>query len=189
MVDGRARSHAHRRHPYPWNESLGRIRYVARCPYSLSDPKSSSPQIDSCRGVTTDLQYRAQSSACVAFIGDAESCSRFDKVSIECGISLIYQVPTLSDPTVSHPSRINLAAAFAGIPKGTLYKGERLVKTDLCMLYFTSGTTGQPKQVLLESEWAQGHIVSGLWCRLTKGTYFSNSVDLGTHSSSPCPSF
>lgn len=44
---------------------------------------------------------------------------------------------------------------------------------------FTSGTTGSPKQVLLENEYLLGHTVTGKWYRLAPGKLFCNMADLG----------
>lgn len=44
---------------------------------------------------------------------------------------------------------------------------------------FTSGTTGSPKQVLLENEYTLGHTITGRWYRLAPGKVFANMADLG----------
>lgn len=51
--------------------------------------------------------------------------------------------------------------------------------TDLVILFFTSGTTGAPKMVLLEAEYLVGHTLTGLWYQAKPGTLVLCMADLG----------
>lgn len=129
--------------------------------------------------VGSDLSFRAQSSECIAFIGDDAACGRFEPVAAACGIALMYQVRTPIDGGVKK-GRVDFAAEYKGVAVGTIYIPDRPPRSsDLCILYFTSGTTGYPKQVLLESRYTQGHTLTALWYRLTKGTLFLTLADMG----------
>lgn len=95
-----------------------------------------------------DLKFRAETSKAVAFIGDAESCARFEEVSKEVGISLIYQARTPGDGGLGK-GRKDFQAAIEKVPRDTKCEASHK-KTDLALIFFTSGTTGAPKMVLLE---------------------------------------
>lgn len=133
--------------------------------------------------VAKDLEFRARTASARAFIGDAESCGRFGEVASSVGVSRVFQIRTAGDGGV--PSgRVDFDKAVEAVPRGTKCEAEQHSKTDLAIVFFTSGTTGAPKMVLLESEYLLGHTISGLWYRLKPGKLFLCMADLGACLSS-----
>ena len=128
--------------------------------------------------VGKDLEFRATAAQAQAFVGDAESCGRFGQVARKVGVSRIFQVRTDGDGALGE-GRIDFQAAVERVAQGTKCDVEHS-KTDLAIVFFTSGTTGAPKMVLLEAEHLLGHTISGLWYRLTPGKLFLCMADLGT---------
>lgn len=153
-------------------------------------------------GLTTlsaDLKFRATSSKAIAFIGDSSACERFEEVAGEVGVKTIVQVRVDGDGGLG-AGRVDFQSALKGVAVGTRYVGESLKSTDLAMLCeflvsservrgklgtdarcgvdFTSGTTGNPKQVLLENEYLLGHTITGHWYRLGVGKRTSSPLSL-----------
>lgn len=128
--------------------------------------------------VGKDLEFRATAAQAQAFVGDAESCGRFGQVAHKVGVSRIFQVRTDGDGALGE-GRVDFQAAVERVAQGTKCDVEHS-KTDLAIVFFTSGTTGAPKMVLLEAEHLLGHTISGLWYRLTPGKLFLCMADLGT---------
>ncbi|BGP38606.1 hypothetical protein JCM10450v2_002555 [Rhodotorula kratochvilovae] len=127
--------------------------------------------------VAKDLKFRATAANARAFIGDAESCARFGEVSDEVGVARVFQVRTDGDGGLG-AGRVDFQRAVDAVPRGTTCETPHS-KTDLAVVFFTSGTTGAPKMVLLEAEHLLGHTISGLWYRLKPGKLFLCMADLG----------
>ncbi|GAA5866119.1 hypothetical protein JCM1840_005077 [Sporobolomyces johnsonii] len=127
--------------------------------------------------VAKDLKFRASASKAVAFIGDVEACGRFDEVASEVGVKLVFQVRTAGDGGLG-TGRIDFQSALEGVEQGTTCEIEHR-STDLALVYFTSGTTGNPKMVLLEAEYLLGHSISGVWYKTKPGSLFLCMADLG----------
>ncbi|GAA5975559.1 hypothetical protein JCM10908_005202 [Rhodotorula pacifica] len=129
--------------------------------------------------VAKDLKFRAETANAKAFIGDAESCARFEQVATETGVSLIFQARTPQDGGLGK-GRKDFQAELAKVQSGTKYEAPGgYKKTDLALIFFTSGTTGVPKMVLLEAEHLLGHTISGLWYQAKPGTMIWVMADLG----------
>ena len=146
--------------------------------------------------VAKDLKFRAESSKVVAFIGDETTCGRFEEVSVSLGISKIFQIRMGSEKLGN--GRIEFNSLYLNIAPGSRFVSKvPTLSTDLAFLYFTSGTTSLPKQVLIEQEMLLGHTITSRWYQLTKGDCrsiisptsrstdpssadFANSVDLGS---------
>ncbi|BGO97096.1 hypothetical protein NBRC10513v2_002416 [Rhodotorula toruloides] len=129
--------------------------------------------------VSKDLKFRAEVAKAKAFIGDHESCGRFEEISSTVGISLIFQVRTDDDGGLG-AGRVDFQDALSKVPDGTKCEapgGHN--STDLVILFFTSGTTGAPKMVLLEAEYLVGHTITGLWYQAKPGTLVLCMADLG----------
>ncbi|GAA5936719.1 hypothetical protein JCM3775_000179 [Rhodotorula graminis] len=127
--------------------------------------------------VGKDLEFRATAARAQAFVGDAESCGRFGQVAHKVGVSRVFQVRTDGDGGLGE-GRIDFQQAVERVAKGTKCDVEHR-KSDLAIIFFTSGTTGQPKMVLLEAEYLLGHFITGLWYRLKPGKLFLCMADLG----------
>ncbi|KAK4051864.1 hypothetical protein OIV83_002569 [Microbotryomycetes sp. JL201] len=128
--------------------------------------------------VGKDLLYRADSCGAIAFIGDKDSCPKFEEIIKQTKVTTVWQVRTHGDSLGA--GRRDIQRDFLDVPEHTQYKGNSDAKpNDLALLYYTSGTTGAPKQVLLEQEYLVGHTISGLWYKLAPGKLFCNMADLG----------
>ncbi|SCZ99085.1 BZ3500_MvSof-1268-A1-R1_Chr3-1g05803 [Microbotryum saponariae] len=128
--------------------------------------------------VAKDLKFRATSCKATAFVGDTEACSRFQDISSEVGVSLVFQVRTQDDGDLGR-SRIDFQDAVSKVPKEAKCDHVQHASNDLALLYFTSGTTGDSKMVLLENEYTLGHTITGAWYHLAPGKVFANMADLG----------
>ncbi|ORY79352.1 acyl-coenzyme A synthetase O-MACS [Leucosporidium creatinivorum] len=128
--------------------------------------------------VAKDLKFRANACGAVAFVGDAESTSRFEEIAKEVNVSKIWQVRVDNDSGLGR-GRKDFQAAVSAVAEGEKWKGPAHSSSDLALLYFTSGTTGDPKMVLLESEYTLGHTLTGSWYQLGPGKLFLNMADLG----------
>ncbi|GAA6058757.1 hypothetical protein JCM10212_001873 [Sporobolomyces blumeae] len=131
--------------------------------------------------VAKDLKFRAETSKAVAFIGDASSCSRFEEISAQVGVKRIFQVRTNEDGQRRvGTGRIDFQQALAQVEIKNRETCEcPHSKDDLAIIFFTSGTTGNPKMVLLEAEYTLGHTITGLWYKVTPGKVMLCMADLG----------
>ncbi|GAA5919740.1 hypothetical protein JCM1841_000781 [Sporobolomyces salmonicolor] len=127
--------------------------------------------------VAKDLKFRASASNAVAFVGDVEACGRFDEVAPDVGVKLVFQIRTAGDGGLGK-GRIDFQSALRAVKDGTTCEIEHK-STDLALVYFTSGTTGNPKMVLLEAEYLLGHSISGVWYKTKPGSLFLCMADLG----------
>jgi acyl-coenzyme A synthetase/AMP-(fatty) acid ligase len=108
------------------------------------------------------LKYRAESCQAVAFIGDSTACSRFEEISKSVNITKIYQVnynDNFEGEAVGN-GRIDYVTELKKIGKIENEREAKAIecehsKTDLSLVFFTSGTTSQPKLVLLEAEYSE----------------------------------
>jgi acyl-coenzyme A synthetase/AMP-(fatty) acid ligase len=94
--------------------------------------------------VDKDIEYRANRSGATVFIGDETSVQKLLKVKKQCPkIRTILQIGSAQPPegVTSFPGALQSVSADAK------YAGEKPHIKDMMMIYFTSGTTGQPKMV------------------------------------------
>ncbi|GAA5884826.1 hypothetical protein JCM16303_007289 [Sporobolomyces ruberrimus] len=134
--------------------------------------------------VSKDLKYRAESCKAVAFIGDGSACDRFEEISKDVGISHIYQIRShdegkgsIGKGRVDYIEEVKkIANVEAKDAKSVECQHDR---SDLAIVFFTSGTTSNPKLVLLEAEYTLGHTISGLWYKITPSKVMLCLADLG----------
>jgi acetyl-CoA synthetase/medium-chain acyl-CoA synthetase len=110
-----------------------------------------------------DLQARLQRSGAKGIITSGEIAERVDQIADAC--------PSLDLPIVVGQSRagwVAYEAALAGAP--VVFQPVRTRSDDPCLLYFTSGTTGQPKMILQSHAFPIGMAVTGgVWRTLPAG--------------------
>lgn len=81
----------------------------------------------------TDLKYRAESSRAVAFVGDVESCTRFEEIAKEVGVDNIFQVRTDGDGGVGS-GRQDFQALVEAVSEGSKWMGPPHKSNDLALL-------------------------------------------------------
>ena len=94
--------------------------------------------------VDKDIEYRANRSGATVFIGDETSVQKLLKVKKQCPkIRTILQIGDAPPPD----GVTSFASALKSVPQDAKYAGQKPHIKDTVMIYFTSGTTGQPKMV------------------------------------------
>ncbi|WP_449246422.1 acyl-CoA synthetase [Desulfarculus baarsii] len=113
-----------------------------------------------------DISYRVNRAEAVMVITDLDHVARVDEVARQC--------PTLKHKMVVdgktpgwYAYDAQMAAAKAKLERGAL--GE-VVTADPLMLYFTSGTTGQPKMVRHSHAYPLGHEVTARYAQSLQPT-------------------
>ncbi|KAL8277980.1 hypothetical protein RQP46_009612 [Phenoliferia psychrophenolica] len=129
--------------------------------------------------VGKDLKTRALASKAVAFIGDESSCKTFASISGAVGVPASRIIQARTDSQRVAAPNADLLSLLDKVPVGSRWTKTKHSRDDIAVLYFTSGTTGMPKMVLLDAQYTLGHTVSGAWYRLTSGSVFLNLGDLG----------
>ncbi|GAA5981426.1 hypothetical protein JCM5350_004061 [Sporobolomyces pararoseus] len=136
--------------------------------------------------VAKDLKYRAESCQAKAFIGDSTACERFEEIAQSVNVSLVFQIRSNIDSSREQigKGRIDYIEELNKVEKIKNEKEAKEVesqhsKNDLAIVFFTSGTTSNPKLVLLEAEYTLGHTITGLWYKVTPGKVMCCMADLG----------
>jgi len=124
-----------------------------------------------------DIQFRAEVSEAAGFITDSEGAGKFDQVRAQC-------------PTVQHTILVDApGASRAGwtnyhevVEKASPeFTGPKTRSDDSCLVYFTSGTVGNPKMVLhTHASYPIGHIITGkYWLDLHEDDLHWNLSEMG----------
>lgn len=104
-------------------------------------------------------------------MGDDAACVNWESVAAGSAHK-VYQVR--KDGDALGKGRVDITSAWQSVKQGIRYVSPvPTLQSDLAMLYFTSGTTGNPKIVLLEQQYLLGHHITGEWYRLKEGSLFS----------------
>lgn len=91
-----------------------------------------------------DIEYRANRSGVSIFIGDETSVQKLLKVKQKCpSIKHILQIGSGRPPKGVQ----SLTQLLQSVPEDAKYTGPKPKVKDISMIYFTSGTTGNPKMV------------------------------------------
>lgn len=83
--------------------------------------------------VPVDLQYRAESSLAVAFVGDVESCSRFEEIASKVGVNKVFQIRTEGDGGLGK-GRHDFQALVEAVEEGSKWTGPSHKSSDLALL-------------------------------------------------------
>lgn len=111
-----------------------------------------------------DLQYRIRAGNFRLVITDFENSDKIDEVHEECpSLQTRFLIDGEKDGWVSYQKEL-LYPAPVSHRKVSMPYSNRTRSTDPMLIYFTSGTTGEPKMVLHNNAYPLGHIVTArLW--------------------------
>jgi len=120
-----------------------------------------------------DIRFRINNSDAICFITDTDNAPKLEKIADKC--------PSLKTKILINGKRkgwINLSEAVESA--SSIFKTAKTKSSDNCLLYFTSGTTGQPKMTLHTHSYPIGHITTGkFWLDLTARDLHWNISDTG----------
>lgn len=128
--------------------------------------------------VPKDLEYRANVSKAVCFVGDHDSAQKFDQIKeSKVKVKLLLRLVS-KDPMKGWKS---YDEELEDVPDDTLYTGPKTKSSDPAIIYFTSGTSGHPKMVLHNQiSYPLGHTITGkYWLRLKPGKTYWNLSEQG----------
>jgi acetyl-CoA synthetase len=117
-----------------------------------------------------DLKYRIEAADIKMVITDMENAGKVDAIYDECP-SLVNRmvIDGVREGWISYPVELDYPAPVSN--KLIPLKGmPRTKSTDPMLIFFTSGTTGEPKMVLHDHTYALGHIVTGRFWHDVKNT-------------------
>lgn len=108
-----------------------------------------------------DLKYRINAADIKMVITNAENADKVDAIFDECpSLASKFIIDDEREGWISYPVELAYPAPVSS--KLVPFEGlERTKSTDPMLIFFTSGTTGEPKMVLHDHSYALGHIVTG----------------------------
>ena len=123
-----------------------------------------------------DIKYRLEASQIKCVITDSDNAHKFDEAKKD-----FPALRTLIIVDGDRPDWLNYETLLSGCQK-TVDPSDKVMthRDDPMLLYFTSGTTGQPKMALHMHSYAHAHTVTGkFWLDLRKGDLHWNLSDTG----------
>ncbi|MHC1626580.1 MAG: AMP-binding protein [Methanoculleaceae archaeon] len=107
-----------------------------------------------------DLKYRIQTADIKMVITESEQAEKIDSIFDECtSLTTRILIDGSRDGWVSYPVELEYPAPVSSRVI-SLPGMKRTRSTDPLVIFFTSGTTGEPKMVLHDHSYALGHIVT-----------------------------
>ncbi|KAK6429546.1 hypothetical protein LTR95_014305 [Oleoguttula sp. CCFEE 5521] len=127
--------------------------------------------------VEKDIEYRCLRSQASVFVGDSVSVAKLLRIRDRCSsIKHIVQVGDRSPKDVVH-----FGTALSHIPSDAKYTESKPDVKSAAIIYFTSGTTGNPKMVQHNHiSYPLAHVITGKhWLRLKPGQLYWNLSEQG----------
>lgn len=124
-----------------------------------------------------DIAHRLQRTRATLFVGDAVSVAKVLSVRAECpDLEHIIQIGDSPPPGV-----INYHRSLKAVPTDARFAGVDPEVDRAAILYFTSGTSGQPKMVQHNAiSYPLAHTITGKhWLRLTRDSLYWNMAEQG----------
>ncbi len=120
-----------------------------------------------------DIEFRMEAAEINGLVMDREACEKMKEIdfsSMKCCV-LIDSID--QEGWISYHSQIEEFSPS--------YEGEETKSHDPCLIYFTSGTVGQPKMVVhTQASYPLGHTITGkYWLDLHEGDLHWNLSDMG----------
>ncbi|KAM0704097.1 hypothetical protein Q7P35_008329 [Cladosporium inversicolor] len=128
--------------------------------------------------VDKDIEYRIHRSAASVFVGDSVSVQKVLRVRANCpSLKHIIQIGAERSPKEA----IHFATALSSVDQNTTYTGPKPPISAAALIYFTSGTTGNPKMVQHNHvSYPLAHTITGKhWLRLKPGQLYWNLSEQG----------
>ncbi|KAF5039359.1 Acetyl-coenzyme A synthetase [anaerobic digester metagenome] len=127
-----------------------------------------------------DIRYRIRAGKFRMIITNTENAEKIDGVADACPLlETLFLVDGERDGWASYPQEIDYPAPVSRHTV-SMPVAKRTKSADPMMIYFTSGTTGEPKMVLHNQGYPLGHIITAsLWQDLTPNDLHLTFSDTG----------
>jgi acetyl-CoA synthetase len=127
-----------------------------------------------------DIRYRLNAGKFKMIITNLENAAKVEEVTDECStLACRFLIDGKLPGWVSFPEELLYPAPVSFRSVG-LPVGKKTLSTDPMLIYFTSGTTGEPKMVLHNQSYPLGHIVTArLWQDVSGNDVHFTSSDTG----------